>query len=104
MADEVDMTKVVSWLNTHWHGDTTCPVCRHNDWAINPRLFEVREFHGGGLVIGFTMMQPLVLISCRECGHILLFNAARIGAWPPPTKPATKADPPVPATSLEDMP
>jgi len=94
MADEVDVNKVVSWLNAHWHGDTTCPVCRHNDWGVGTRLFEVREFHSGGLVVGFTMIQPLVLITCRVCGHVLLFNAAATGAW----SPHTKTDPPAPVT------
>jgi hypothetical protein len=105
MAGEVEMAKIASWLNTHWHGGTTCPICGHNDWGVNPKLFEMREFQGGGLVVGFTLIQPLVIISCRVCGHVLLFNAAVMGVWSPTTKPATKAEPPVPATpSPEDMP
>ena len=105
MTEPLDFNKVVSWLNTQWKGDKACPVCKHNDWAVGPRVLELREFHGGTFVVGSTLIQPLVVLTCQVCGHVLLFSASAVGLWPPAEKPAATAAPSVPtAPSPEDKP
>lgn len=83
---EVDRKKLVAWLEKRWKGPTLCPVCGHNDCNVPDRVFEAREFFGGGLMVGPGKLLPFVSIMCNFCGHTLLFNAIALDIVEPPQK------------------
>lgn len=78
MDEEIEMQKVVDWLNNKWVGAKLCPICQSNDWNISPKPVEIREFSRGNLVVGGPVY-PLVSVTCRVCGYTLLFNAITAG-------------------------
>ena len=82
MDQKIDAQKVVGWLNRQWQGAKLCPICKNNNWTIIERPVELREFHEGGLVIGGPIY-PLISITCKVCGHTLLFNAIVAGLVSP---------------------
>jgi hypothetical protein len=74
----IDQQKVADWLNKHWDGAKSCPVCRSNNWSIPDMAFELRQFFGGNRVLGGPII-PLVPITCGTCGHVMMFNAILLG-------------------------
>ena len=82
MDQKIDAQKVVAWLNRQWQGSKVCPICKNNNWSIGEKPVELRVFHGkGDLVLGGPIY-PLVSITCKVCGHTLLFNAIVAGLLP----------------------
>jgi hypothetical protein len=43
-------------------------------------VWELREFQGGGLVVGGSPILPVVALMCNVCGHTILFNAFAVKA------------------------
>jgi hypothetical protein len=79
MQLSTDQAKVfMDWLNAKWKAPRTCPICGDNNWNASDRIFEMREFQGGAMVIG-GLLQPVVPVSCVNCSHTLYFNAIQIG-------------------------
>ncbi|HBR18278.1 MAG TPA: hypothetical protein DD725_11880 [Deltaproteobacteria bacterium] len=39
-------------IQKNWKPPVACPVCRNNNWNIADHVYELREFFGGGLVVG----------------------------------------------------
>jgi len=67
----------VAHLRTHW-ADRTCPICRANDWLVSDCIFELREYHGGKMVLGGdSRLTAVVPVVCERCGHTHLFSAPR---------------------------
>lgn len=59
---------------------TPCSVCESKDWILNDTIFELREFQGGGLVIGGkSSVFPVITVICKHCGNTLFFNAIQLG-------------------------
>ena len=57
-----------------------CDICSNQDWVLNDRIFELREFQGGNLVIGGqSAVFPVIALSCRKCGKTFFFNALVLG-------------------------
>ncbi|MBI5077718.1 hypothetical protein HZB94_05075 [Candidatus Falkowbacteria bacterium] len=72
--------KLIEKLNEVWQQPKICSVCGHNQWDVSDRIFELREFHGGGMVIGGqSSITPIVHATCKNCSHTLFFNALKIG-------------------------
>jgi hypothetical protein len=61
-------------LKKHWVPPSTCPICRSNDWEVGPQVYELREFHGGNMVIGGSALVPIVPVICKVCGNVILIN------------------------------
>lgn len=55
--------------------------CSGNNWILNDKIFELREFNGGDLVIGgkSSSIFPVITVSCRDCGNTHFFNAVLLG-------------------------
>lgn len=68
----------MAWLNKHWQGQKACPICRSNVWSLSDSSVEIREFHGGNLVIGGSLY-PLFFVACNICGYTMFFNAVIAG-------------------------
>lgn len=59
---------------------TSCLICNGKEWLLNDTVFELREFMGGGFVIGENVsIFPVLAVSCKSCGHTHYFNALLIG-------------------------
>ena len=69
---------IIAWLNKHWHGSKTCPICQSNQWGPSGTLVELRPYSGGALTLGGPIF-AVVPITCTVCGHTLLFNAKVAG-------------------------
>lgn len=55
-------------------GTLTCQVCGTNEWHLSDltaRLDVIAQPERG---------YPLVVLMCKNCGHVLLFNALGLGA------------------------
>jgi len=74
MPQKINLQIAADWLNKQWKGDKLCPICKNNDWAISENLIELRPFQGGTIVLGGGVF-PLLSVTCKVCGHTLLFNA-----------------------------
>lgn len=97
MDERINADMVEDWLNRQWQGTKQCPICKSNKWGIGQRPIEVREFHGGGLLVSGPVY-PLIAVTCGVCGYTLLFNAIVTGLVepqqmqniPPPEPPETE--------------
>ena len=57
-----------------------CDICDSPDWILNDKIFELREFQGGNLVIGGqSSVFPVITLSCKKCGKTFFFNAIALG-------------------------
>ena len=72
-------------LNEVWKPPRRCPVCGENTWEINPKVFEVREFFEGGIVVG-GHVAPCVIVICKNCSNTLFFNAIQLRLVKKPEK------------------
>ena len=75
--------KMIAHLSEKWNRDNICPLCGSNEWVISPKILELREFHDGNLVIeGPTYIYPVIPVSCKNCGNVLLISATISGMMP----------------------
>lgn len=66
---------------------TTCQICKTGVWNISDTIFELREFQGGNLVVGWnTQVYPIIPISCSGCGNTIFLNAVVMGIIEPGVK------------------
>ena len=62
------------------HLDTSQCSCGKCEWIINDTIFELREFHGGNIVVGGkSTIFPIVPIVCAKCGKATLYSAVYLG-------------------------
>lgn len=60
-------------LDLRW-GGKLCPYCG-GKWIVTDKIFELREYHNGNLVLGGGVpIQPVVTITCENCGNTVLVN------------------------------
>src|SRR6266550_1849214 len=55
-----------------------CSVRGSGNWQMDDSIFELREFHGGGLT-GEGSIKPVVAITCNGCGHVLFMSPLTTG-------------------------
>ena len=82
---QADIDAILKWLNHNWQGQKLCPICQKNNWNISDTVYEIREFQGGGLVVGGPVY-PTIGVICNVCGHTLFFNALKLGIIKGPPK------------------
>lgn len=71
--------KLINHLNEKWKSQP-CPMCGSNSWNVSDKIYELREFHDGNLVIGSGSIFPVVPVSCNNCGNSIFVNALMSGA------------------------
>jgi hypothetical protein len=76
---KANVQKVIEHLNSKW-GTRACPMCEENIWKVSDTVYELREFHGGIVVLGSGPIYPIVPVSCNNCGNSILINAIQSGA------------------------
>lgn len=70
---KINMEKLLETLNTKW-ANKRCPMCGENDWNLQDKVFELREYNNGGLIIGNVPIVPVVPITCTNCGNVIFVN------------------------------
>ncbi|PHQ86182.1 MAG: hypothetical protein COB65_01495 [Thalassobium sp.] len=76
---KTNVEKVVQHLNTKW-GNRPCPMCGEKSWTVSDTVYELREFHGGNVVLGSGPIFPVIPVSCNNCGNSIMVNALQSGA------------------------
>lgn len=57
-----------------------CAFCGESGFTVLDRLFEMREFEGGDLVIdGRSSILPVVVLACNTCGELRMLSAIKLG-------------------------
>lgn len=74
----INQDKLINILNEKW-GNKPCNMCGTGNWLVSDKVFELREFNNGDLIIGGGPITPLVTITCSECGNTILINPIAIG-------------------------
>lgn len=59
--------------------DLKCCVCDSDDWAVED-IIPPPEVEGPQILLRGAMV-PLVQFECRDCGHIVFFNAITLGLY-----------------------
>lgn len=75
--------ELIGKLNSLWKNQKICQVCQNNNWSVSDIVFELREYHGGGMVISGSGILPLISITCQNCGQTILMNAMSLGIIKP---------------------
>lgn len=74
-----NIEKFLNHLNSKW-GNKPCPMCSSSGWNVSENIFELREFHGGDIVLGNGPIIPVIPVSCNNCGNTVFVNAIISGA------------------------
>lgn len=80
--DKKTSENLINFLNDKWQ-DRPCPMCNERKWTVQDKVFELREFHEGSLVLGGTPIIPLIPVTCENCGNTILINALKTGVVKP---------------------
>jgi len=82
---KIDAKQVIEMLSAKWKGKA-CPMCNSGPWNLGDGIYELREFHGGSLVIGPNKIIPVVAVTCANCGNTQFINAVSTGLIPKEAK------------------
>jgi len=75
---------IIRRINEVWTGNRPCPICsKSTRWDISG-IHQVQQYNEGNHCPG-APIAPLILISCRSCGHTILFSAIGLGVVDPST-------------------
>jgi hypothetical protein len=69
-----ESAKLIEHLKEKWKGQG-CPMCHAASWSVQEMVFELREFHGGAMVIAPGPIVAIVPVTCNNCGNTVLVNA-----------------------------
>lgn len=78
-----DRTRLLDFLRSRWK-DERCPLCGHDDWAVQPGMFALRALRDWDAVVERSVREPLaqvedvvpvVPVVCKSCGNTVLVNA-----------------------------
>lgn len=87
---DVKSEKIIKYLSDKWKG-RSCPMYGTGNWNISDKVFELREFNGGDMVIGGNSpIIPIVPVTCDNCGNVVMVNAIVAGAVSPVSQEETK--------------
>ena len=72
--------EVIDFLNSKWR-QPACPYCGGVEWHASDKVFELREFNDGNLVLGGpnSSITPVIPITCVNCGNTVFINALTTG-------------------------
>lgn len=75
---KIDAKKLIKYLGDKWQAQP-CPMCGARRWNVQETSFELREYHGGNMVIAPGPVIPLVPVICTNCGNTILINSLVAG-------------------------
>lgn len=72
--------EIIKFLDVRWRG-ATCPLCGGRGWNVADKIFELREYNDGELIIGGagTSIVPVIPVTCDTCGNTVFINALSTG-------------------------
>lgn len=72
--------EIINFLNERWAG-ASCPLCGCKEWNATEKIFELREFNDGNLVLGGpnNAITPVIPVTCKNCGNTIFINALTTG-------------------------
>ena len=74
----IDTQKLIAHLKDKWLG-RPCPMCQVGNWNVSDKVFELREFYGGGLRLGGVPIYPVIPVTCNNCGNTVFINPITAG-------------------------
>lgn len=75
---KINSETLIKKLNEKWQG-RSCPYCQNTQWTVDTSIvtpIEVDE--NKNMMIG-GKFQPLIPVSCRNCGNTVLVNGLILG-------------------------
>lgn len=74
--------------------NSICTFCKNDGFTVLDRIFEMREFNQGDLIIGgdSSTIIPAVILTCDNCGEIRLLSALTLGVIDNSEKQVKKDD------------
>lgn len=87
-AQQLDQVKKRLESSGLWT-DPPCPVCRHNDWHVSDRTFQLLDFPAERPPIAEASL-PVLPITCSHCGNTFFLNALVLGLLPSETPDTVK--------------
>lgn len=73
-----------------WTGDRPCPICSKTTYWDISGVYQIQQYNEGNHCPG-APIAPLILVTCRTCGHTILFNAIALGVVDPDTAKVKEA-------------
>lgn len=72
--------ELITFVKEKWKNQV-CPMCGARSWTVSDKMFELREFNDGNLVIGGpnASIIPIVPVTCSNCGNTVMINALSTG-------------------------
>ena len=61
----------------------SCESCGSSNWSYDNRVYEIREFTGGGLNIGGASIAPFLIVTCGTCANTRFHNVISAGLMKP---------------------
>ena len=71
--------EIIDFLTKTWN-NKNCFICGGNEWSVNDKVYELREFNEGNLVLGGrASITPVIPVVCEKCGNTVFINALITG-------------------------
>lgn len=72
--------EIVDFINSKWT-NRICPMCGCREWSATEKVFELREFNDGNIVLGGpnNAITPVIPVTCKDCGNTVFINALTTG-------------------------
>lgn len=72
----IDTKRLIKFIDDKWR-NSACPMCGKRAWGVSEKVFELREFNEGNLIIGGpdSAVSPVIPVTCRNCGNTVFINA-----------------------------
>ena len=73
---KIDTQEIIDFIHDRWR-NSLCPMCGGDEWSISDKVFELREFNEGNIVLGGpnSAITPVIPVTCRNCGNTVFINA-----------------------------
>jgi hypothetical protein len=81
-SSKLDLVKAQEKFREFWNHVIVCPICGTSGWDFGPDLVQLAHFSDVGESLASNKpfkTYPAVVVICRNCGYMMLFNASKLG-------------------------
>ncbi len=71
---KINTERLLRNLETRWNR-IPCPYCQNSAWTVDPSVVTTVEVNENKTMVIGGKFQPLVPVTCRNCGNTVLVNA-----------------------------
>lgn len=75
---KLNTNKLLEELNIKW-SNKLCSFCG-GKWVVSDKILKLSEYKNQSLIIGEELFQPLVTVTCDNCGNTVLINPLVLNA------------------------